>query len=203
MIAINLKIPDIQKHNRTFMSEREISLKLIFLNFKKGFGNSGRQEITINKIRTRFSNMKDILNKYINQDIRIRDNDSSQYHFYPLTGVGDNYFTISNPFDESYDVYNRHIPYTSIREIIETDSAITIELAGHHDAIRKMEDDISTIKEEIFNVKGCIIGNSVPLGEIMRKVKVLDEDTVRERQNSLKSIERNVSALANNTRFYR
>ena len=147
--------------------------------------------------------MKDILKKHLNEDIRIRDRDSPQYHFYPLIEASDNYFTISNPFDERYDVHNRHIPYTSVREIIETDSVITVELTGHDEKLNKIEEDIGTIREEIFNVKGCIIGNSVPLGDIIRMLKALEEGAIKERQNSLKSIERNVSALANNTRFYR
>ena len=74
-----------------------------------------------------------------------------------------------------YEEHNYHIPYTSIFQISEKDFRLLIEFNNFDDLIDKLTEYLNTIKEELY-IKGCILGNSVPLGELMRKSTEISDE---------------------------
>ena len=93
--------------------------------------------------------MKEILEKYLNQQIKLKTkkNDDIGYYTYTLISVTDNYFVLNN-HAITYEEHNYYIPYTSIFQIFEKDFRITIELNNLYDLIditNKLTDELNIV----------------------------------------------------------
>ncbi|WP_407424316.1 hypothetical protein [Methanobrevibacter sp.] len=147
--------------------------------------------------------MKGVLEKYLNQQIKLKTkkNDDTGYT-YTLISVADNYFALNN-HAITYEEHNYYIPYTSIFQISEKDFGITIELNNLDDLIEltnKLTDDLNSVKEEICNVKGCIIGNSAALGELMRQSTEINSE-LDNIQNKMDNINRSINSVETSIRY--
>ena len=160
--------------------------------------------------------MKDILKPYLNMAVRIDAQYSGMNRQFRLFKVEENYFGIIDSIgDESF---YRYIPYSSVSEITERRNTLTIKIYNSDDLMElldnmhyamtddletkmdSLKEEISALKEEIIHAKGCIIGNSVPLGEIMRTSSDIKKEMIEIRKE-IKSTDRRISSLENTVRF--
>ena len=157
--------------------------------------------------------MKNLLNPYLNRKIRIDDSYSGLNNEYTLFRVADTYFGITENLNEPI---NRFIPYTSVSQIVERNSSLTISVYNFDELMEivdslpeniaegldSMKNDVNTLKEEIYNVKGCIIGNSVPLGELMRKSREIN-DELNEINNKMDDVKSRINSVETAIRYIR
>ena len=160
--------------------------------------------------------MKEILKPYLNTTVRINVQYSGMGCEVELFKAEDNYFgIIDNAGGENFC---RYFPYSSISEITERRNTLTIKIYNSDDLMElldnmhyAMTDDLETkmdslkeeiqaLKEEIIHAKGCIIGNSVPLGEIMRTSSDIKKEMIQLTEE-IKSTDRRISSLENTVRF--
>ena len=160
--------------------------------------------------------MKEILKPYLNTTVRINVQYSGMGCEVELFKAEDNYFgIIDNAGGENFC---RYFPYSSISEITERRNTLTIKIYNSDDLMElldnmhyamtddletkmdSLKEEISALKEEIIHAKGCIIGNSVPLGEIMRTSSDIKKEMIEIRKE-IKSTDRRISSLENTVRF--
>ena len=142
--------------------------------------------------------MKEVLEKYLNSIIRLKTkkNEYHGYFDYTLISVNDTYFVLNN-HGITYEKQNYYIPYTSIFRIYETESSIQIELHNFDDLIEsthKLSKELDAMKKEMNIMKGKIVS--------MNELNIFSAE-INSMKITLNSIDRDVSKLANETRFYR
>ena len=160
--------------------------------------------------------MKEILKPYLNTTVRINVQYSGMGCEVELFKAEDNYFgIIDNAGGENFC---RYFPYSSISEITERNKTLAIKIQNSDELMElldnmyyaitedletkmdSLKEEMNAVKEEIIHAKGCIIGNSVPLGEIMRTSSDIKKEMIQ-LTKEIKSTDRRISSLENTVRF--
>ena len=146
--------------------------------------------------------MKDIFEPYLNKRIILEKSHRRFEHLVTLFRITDSYFALRD--DSTYESVIRYVPYSSIFEIVERKGCLEVSLQDL-DVFSKSGDSLCESRademiEEICNVKGCIIGNTVPLGELVRKSNEIT-DEMKSIKVKMDSIQRAIGKVEASIRF--